>query len=78
MTDQDYITADIYLSAYLLAKGHKYKDLRTGRQVKFVFDDSKKLQEHIRGFYNNEDEAKANELFRCLRDLKAVIFNLAR
>lgn len=80
MSDQEdkFITADIYLSSFLRAKGYRFEDIRTGRQIKFVFPNSEELQKHIKGYYNNDDLVRANELFRCLRDLKAIVFNLPR
>ncbi len=80
MTDQDnhFVTADLYLASFLKAKGHKYIDLRTGRQVKFVFANSEKLQKHINGFYNNDDVVKANDFCHALKDFKQIVFNLPR
>lgn len=80
MEDQEdtYITADIYLSSFLRAKGYKYIDVRVGRQVKFVFANSEELQNHIKGYYNNDDMVKANEFTHALKDLKAIVFNVPR
>jgi len=80
MTDKDnhFVTADLYLSSFLRAKDFKYIDLRVGRQVKFVFANTEKLRKAVQGFYNDEDLVSANKFCHCLRDLKAVIFNLPR
>jgi len=80
MNDREdtYITADLYLASFLKAKGHKFVDVKTGRQVKFVFPNSEELQNHIKGYYNNDDMVKANEFTHALRDLKAIVFNLPK
>lgn len=80
MSDQEdnFVTADLYLSSFLRARGFKYIDLRVGRQVKFVFTNTEKLKKAVNGFYNDEDLVSANSFSHALRDLKAVIFNLPR
>lgn len=80
MKDEESIfsSADIYLCSYLRAKGYQFTDVKTGRQVRFVFPNSEGLQDDIKKFYNNKDLVSANELFHCLKDLKAIVFNLPR
>lgn len=76
--EDQFVTADLYLSSYLKAKGFKFTDVRTGRQIKFVFANTEKLRKAVQGFYNGEDLIGANEFCHCLKDLKAIIFNLPR
>lgn len=76
--EDQFISADIYLCSFLRAKGHRFLDVRAGRQVKFVFPNTEELQKHIKGYYNGDDLVKASAFSHALRDLKAVIFNLPR
>jgi len=76
--EDSYATADLYLASFLKAMGHKFVDVKTGRQIKFVFPNSAELQKHIKGFYNNDDTVKANDFCHALKDLKAIVFNIPR
>ena len=71
-----YASTDLYLSAYLKAKGLKLLDVdREGRRAIFVFEDRKDRKDLILGFYN-EGTVSINAFKNAVQDLKAAIFNL--
>ncbi len=77
MSDQKtYGTVDLYLGAYLRARGTKLVDLdRSGRRVTFIFEDSDKTRKLVKNFYDN-GEVKINAYKSALKDLKSMTYNM--
>ena len=78
MSDQEktYGTVDLYLGAYLRARGIKLVDLdRSGRRVTFLFKDSDKTRKLVKNFYDN-GEVKINVYKSALKDLKSMTYNM--
>lgn len=71
-----YNTSDLYLSAFLKAKGLKLTDKRRyGDRVLFIFDDRADRKELIQEYFN--DGTVNITAFRCaLQDLKTMVFNV--
>lgn len=71
-----YETTDLYLGAYLKARGLSLLDRRLdGRRVTFVFSDRTDRRFLVTEFYGN-GEVYVNDFVHALQDLKAVIYNL--
>ncbi len=71
-----YASTDLYLSAYLKAKGLRLLDVdRDGRRAIFVFEDRKDRKDLILSFYN-EGTVSINAFKNAVQDLKAAIFNM--
>ena len=72
---ETYPTSDLYLSAFLKAKGLKIIDRKTdGKKVIFVFQDRKDREELIRLFFN--DGLVSISAFKgAIQELKTMIFN---
>jgi len=71
-----YETADLYLSAYLKAKGLRLIDKRkAGNKFVFIFDDRPDRKELIEEFFN--DGLVSITAFKSvLQDLKTLVFNV--
>ncbi len=75
MSDCQYATTDLSLSAFLQTRGHKIVKVtnRDGRGV-FVFADSRELREDILRWGNNEAVSiKVRSFVNALRDLKGLV-----
>ena len=71
-----YATSDLYLSAYLKAKGLKLIDTRrAGNKFVFVFDDRDDRKELIMGFFNG-GLVSITAFKNALQDLKTMVFNV--
>lgn len=73
---ETYKTSDLYLSAFLKAKGLKLVDKRRmGDKFIFVFDDRADRKELIQEYFN--DGSVNITAFRgALQDLKTMVFNV--
>ncbi len=73
---ETYKTSDLYLSAFLKAKGLKLTDKRRfGERVIFIFDDRADRRELIQEYFN--DGTVNITAFRgALQDLKTMVFNV--
>jgi len=75
-TFETYHTTDLYLGAFLKARGMKLLDRRLdGRRVTFVFEDRPDRKQLVLEFYAN-GQVRANDFVHALQDLKAVVYNL--
>ncbi len=75
MSDCQYATTDLSLSAFLQTRGHKIVKVvnKDGRGV-FVFTDTEKLREDILRWGNNEAVSiQVRSFVNALRDLKGLV-----
>jgi len=73
---ETYTTGDLYLAAFLKAKGWELIDnRRVGQKVNFIFADRSDRDMFIREYFNG---GKVNiTVFRnALQDLKTIIYNV--
>lgn len=74
-TMNTYRTSDLYLSAFLKAKGMKLKDkFRTGNKFVFIFDDRNDRKELIQEFFN-DGSVSITAFKNAIQDLKTMVFN---
>ena len=74
-THNTYKTSDLYLSAFLMAKGLKLVDKsRNGHKFIFVFDDREDRKELIQEFFNG-GLVNVTAFRGALQDLKTMVFN---
>ncbi len=70
-----YETTDLYLSAFLKARGLLLVDRRLdGRRVTFVFADRTDRRSLVTEFYGN-GQVYVNDYVHALQDCKAAIYN---
>jgi len=71
-----YETADLYLSAYLKAKGLKLIDKRNaGNKFVFIFSDRPDRKELIQEFFN-DGLVNITAFKNAIQDLKTMVFNV--
>lgn len=79
MNDQNktYGTVDLYLGAFLKAKGIRLVDVdKSGRRVTFLFEDKDETHKLVREFYDN-GTVRVNEFQHAIKDLKSITYNIA-
>jgi hypothetical protein len=74
MSNNNYPTSDIGLSAYLATRGHEIAEVRrNGQRATFVFRETDGLQSDISGWLNNAPTSiRPRLLINTLRDLKSM------
>ncbi len=70
-----YRTSDLYLSAFLKAKGLKLRDKhRDGNKFIFIFEDRDDREHLIREFFN-DGTVNITAFKNAIQDLKTMVFN---
>ena len=70
-----YKTSDLYLSAFVKAKGLRLLDKRrAGEKYVFIFDDRPDREELIREFFN-DGQVSITAFKSAIQDLKTMVFN---
>lgn len=70
-----YRTSDLYLSAFLKARGMRLTDkFRNGNKFVFIFDDRGDRKELIQEFFN-DGIVSVNAFKNAIQDLKTMVFN---
>ena len=70
-----YRTSDLYLSAFLKARGMRLKDKRrNGNKFIFIFDDRDDRKELIQEFFN-DGMVSITAFKNAIQDLKTMVFN---
>ena len=71
-----YKTSDLYLSAFLKAKGMRLVDkVRDGNRFVFVFDDRSDRHLLIQEFFN-DGSVSITAFKNALQDLKTIVYNI--
>ena len=71
-----YVTSDLYLSAFLKAKGMKLIDnYKVKGKVKSVFEDREDRKNLIQDYFNN-GSVNVTSFRNALQDLKTIVFNI--
>ena len=74
--NKEFNTQDIWLSAFLKAKGLRLTHIRgESRRAIFIFEDIKEREELVKEFYNNA-LVGITTLKNAMTDLKSAIFNM--
>ncbi len=75
--DATFTTSDLYLSAFLKAKGMKLIDQvrDDNKKTHFVFEDRKDRKKLIQEYFNN-GSVNITDFKNCLQDLKTIVFNI--
>ncbi len=75
--ENSFVTSDLYLSAFLKARGMKLIDQNRGdhRKIHFVFEDHKDRKKLIQEYFNN-GSVNITDFKNALQDLKTIVFNI--
>lgn len=75
--ESSFVTSDLYLSAFLKARGMKLIDQNRDdhRKIHFVFEDCKERKQLIQEYFNN-GSVNITDFKNCLQDLKTIVFNI--
>ena len=72
-----YQTQDLYLAAFLKARGLKLVRIgRRGNIALFFFEHTDDIPRILTSFYNGKELINANNLIGSIRDLKSIFHNL--
>lgn len=72
-----YGTTDLYVGAFLKARGIKLIDVdKSGRRITFLFEDTPEVKKLLREFYN-DGIVRINEFQHAIKDLKSITYNMA-
>ena len=72
-----FVTSDLYLSAFLKARGMKLigQNRDDNKKIHFVFEDRKDRKKLIQEYFNN-GKVNITDFKNCLQDLKTIVFNI--
>ena len=70
-----YTTTDLYLSAYLLVKGHTFKYEKISRKANFTFTKTRDLDEHVNEYLMGEGSIEPLKYANSIKNLKNLLFN---
>lgn len=72
-----FFTSDIWLAAFLKAKGLKLNRVEgEKRRAVFVFENIKNGEELIKQFYNDDNQIGILTIKNAMSDIKSAIFNM--
>lgn len=73
-----YKTTDMYLAAYLSAKGHEMLDVEKNKgRMTFVFNDhEQKMKQVVVKYYNGEGSVEPRFLIDAIKNMKSLTHNL--
>jgi len=76
VNESAYITTDLYLSAYLLVKGHRFTYEKKGRRAHFSFEKtSPHLDEHANEYLMGIGSCEPLAYANAIKNLKNLLFN---
>jgi hypothetical protein len=70
-----YSTSDLYLTAYLKIKGHKFKVEKTSKKSTFVFPSSPELLSNVDEYLTETGLCEPLAYTNAIKNLKNLLFN---
>jgi len=70
-----YITSDLYLTAYLKVKGHKYSVDRVKSKSNFVFEKSSDLLSDVNDYLSESGSCEPLIYTNAIKNLKNLLYN---
>jgi len=67
-----YETSDLYLTAYLRAKGYDIKDIKFGSKCKFTFDKSDEMTKDVQNYINEKGSIEPIKLINAIKNIKSL------
>lgn len=67
-----YKTSDLYLSAYLSAKGYEIKNVEKQDKSFFCFDDSENIRTDVLSYFNGKSSIEPLSFVHKIQDIKTL------
>ncbi len=74
-TENLYSTSDLYLTAYLKIKGHKFKVEKQTKKSTFIFPSSPDLLSHVDEYLTEMGSCEPLAFTNAIKNLKNLLFN---
>lgn len=74
-TENLYTTSDLYLTAYLKIKGHKFKVEKQSKKSTFIFPSSPDLLSHVDEYLTETGSCEPLAFTNAIKNLKNLLFN---
>lgn len=73
--DIKYVTSDLYLTAYLKTRGHKYSVIKTKFKSNFEFDETEDLLKDVNDYLSENGTCEPLAYTNAIKNLKNFIYN---
>lgn len=71
-----YVTSDLYLSAYLKVKGHRYRVEKIKSKSNFVFDQTPELLSYVNEYLTENGSCEPLAYTNAIKNLKNLLYNM--
>ena len=72
----NYVTSDLYLSAYLKVKGNKYTVEKNKSKSNFVFTETPELLSYVNEYLTENGSCEPLAYTNAIKNLKNLLYNL--
>jgi len=72
---QNYVTKDLYLSAYLRIKGLKFKVVKSGNSTDFEFEKTSDLLKYVNEYLTGDGSCDPLDYTNAIKNIKNIIHN---
>lgn len=73
--EKKYSTSDLYLTAYLKTKGHKYNVNKVGSKSSFYFTESPELLLNVNEYLTENGSCEPLAYTNAIKNIKNLLFN---
>jgi hypothetical protein len=73
--EKKYSTTDLYLTAYLKTKGHKYNVNKVGSKSSFYFTESSELLLNVNEYLTENGSCEPLAYTNAIKNIKNLLFN---
>ncbi len=72
----NYVTSDLYLTAYLKTKGLKFKVEKNKNKSNFIFDQSQDLSSYVNEYLTETGSCEPLAYTNAIKNIKNLLFNI--
>lgn len=72
----NYVTSDLYLSAYLKVKGNKYTVEKNKSKSNFIFTETPELLSYVNEYLTENGSCEPLAYTNAIKNLKNLLYNL--
>ena len=72
----NYVTSDLYLSAYLKVKGNKYTVEKNKSKSNFIFNETPELLSYVNEYLTENGSCEPLAYTNAIKNLKNLLYNL--